>query len=107
MIQHQPNYQAKRLKAQFARQAISDTWFGPRLIHPDLRTNCHKRFSTLQERRWNLAHQPELQAYRTAIRGRRYHKSLPNSNWDFYPSVLDTMTSWKHNSKRRKQWYRE
>lgn len=38
------------------------------------------------------------------VRGKRRYMNIPNS-WDFYDGgFYDTMPSWKHNSRRRKQW---
>lgn len=38
------------------------------------------------------------------LRASRSIASLPDSWEDIYPSTHDVKKSWKHNSKRRKQW---
>lgn len=38
------------------------------------------------------------------VRAKRRYKNLPNSYDDYKSDVWDTQKSWKHNSKRRKQW---
>lgn len=74
--------------------------------YPYMRSNCHKHFSNKQERSKTKMHLKEYKEYETfgfRIRGKR-NGSLPDP-WDDYPSfVWNTHKSWKHNSKRKKQW---
>jgi hypothetical protein len=64
--------------------------------------NYFRRPQTTNEHRWNLAHSEEYGP--GIVRGRRSGKNLVDA-WDDRPvSIWDTERSWKHHSKRRKQW---
>lgn len=41
------------------------------------------------------------------VRAKRNHKNIPNSWDDINSNIYSTKKSWKHNSKRRKQWIPE
>lgn len=58
--------------------------------------------STMKEMRKACA---DIEEYgQNIVRAKRNHKNLPNSYDDIYCNIHDTKKSWKHNSKRRKQW---
>ena len=62
----------------------------------------HRRLMTTQERRYAIAHADEYGP--EFIRGKRNAHGLPNA-WDDYSNgIWDRRKSWKHHSKRRKQW---
>lgn len=61
-----------------------------------------KRVSTMNEKKANEGHIDEYGD--CIVRGARRPRHLPDA-WDDKPiAIWDTMYSWKHNSKRRKQW---
>jgi hypothetical protein len=64
---------------------------------------CHRSFSHhMSERRQNAAHCDEYGPQ--IVRGRRRGRNLPDP-WDDYPNTSwDTGKSWKHNSRRQRQW---
>lgn len=72
-----------------------------------LRNSCHKRFSTLNEAKQAFGNKEDEYRRLYKIRGKRTRGGLPNP-WDDYPSYCyDLAKCWKHNSKRKNQWYRE
>ncbi len=96
----------KKLKFQY-QKAIQSTWHENfRLIYPNVKSSMHKKFSTQQERSFYFLHIIEYKDYPLKIRVAR-GKGLPQP-WDDYPAfVYDVAKSWKHNSKRANQYYRE
>jgi hypothetical protein len=75
--------------------------------YPFLRNYCFKRFSTKQERSLFLMHELEYEKeYGLKLRRRRSPKNLPNSWDDIHTSVRDTEKSWKHSTKRKRQYYK-
>lgn len=98
----------KKTKSQY-RGGI-DFEFGTGKVYtsyPRLKNRIIKRFSVHQERSLTAMHKVEYKKeYNLKIRGSR-DGSIPNP-WDDYPSsVYELGKSWKHNSKRKKQYYRE
>ncbi len=96
----------KKLKRQYQRflktgnenKQVWD-WF------PCIHSGTHKKFSTKQEKSYYFLHLIEYAGYPVKLRAAR-GKALANP-WDDYPSqVYDLAKCWKHNSKRRKQYYR-
>ena len=96
----------KKLKYQY-RQAIQSTrhdYF--REIYPNVRSSRFKKFSTLQERSFYFMHRIEYKDYPLKFRVAR-GTGLPYI-WDDLPAyVYDVAKSWKHNSKRKNQYYKE
>ena len=95
----------KRLKQQYHRcinhRHLGYLWE----VYPSIRSGIHKRFSTKQEKSFYLMHLAECKEYPVKLRASR-GKALANP-WDDYPSfVYDLAKSWKHNSKRRYQYYK-
>lgn len=66
----------------------------------------HRTFSTTPERRRNAADVDDYgEEYgQNIVRGRRRGHNLPDAYDDYPNSVNDTIKSWKHHSKRKKQW---
>jgi len=84
-------------------------WYRPiQMVEREWVNNARHRYfrpiHTRPEMRWNEAHcrdiDPEI------VRGRRRKRLLPDSYWDIPCSMWKTDKSWKHNSKRPKQWKR-
>ncbi|WP_295890518.1 hypothetical protein [uncultured Vibrio sp.] len=74
-------------------------------IYPSIRSGTHKHFSTKQEKGYYFLHLIECKGYPVKLRAAR-GRSLANP-WDDYPAfVYDLAKSWKHNSKRRYQYYK-
>jgi hypothetical protein len=103
----------KRTKSQF--KCIKERKFSPWLNdyfdyedYPNLRTGgCHKKFSTLNEAKQAFSKKEDEYRDLYKIRGRRSRKGLPNP-WDDYPTyVYQKIKSWKYNSKRKNQWFKE
>ena len=103
----------KKLKEQYRNSYIESyyrAWADETFeykIYPNVRSSCHRQFSTLQERAFFEQHENELSEYGFNIRRRRSKSTLPNS-WDDLPSyVYKNAKSWKSSTKRRKQYYKE
>lgn len=74
-------------------------------VYPSVRSGTHKRFSTRQEKSYFFLHEIECKGYPIKLRAAR-GRALATP-WDDYPSyVYDLAKSWKHNSKRRCQYYK-
>jgi len=74
-------------------------------VYPCIRSHTHKHFSTKQEKSYYFLHRIELRNYPIKLRAAR-GGALANP-WDDYPSSVYALAkSWKHNSKRRNQYYR-
>lgn len=83
-------------------------WFRPQELEVErtwvnnVRHQYFRPIHTRPEMRWNEAHcrdiDPEI------VRGRRRKRLLPDSYDDLPCSMWKTDRSWKHNSKRPKQW---
>jgi len=76
-------------------------------VYPNMINGCHKRFSKHQEKSFAQMHISEYKKdYGLKIRGRRSGGLA--CSWDDYPSyVHDLGKSWKHNSNRKNQYYKE
>ncbi|PKG40446.1 hypothetical protein CXF74_02325 [Psychromonas sp. Urea-02u-13] len=74
-------------------------------IYPSIRSGTHKSFSTKQEKSFYFIHLIETRGYPIKLRAAR-GRVLPDP-WDDYPSIVSELSrSWKHNSKRCKQYYK-
>jgi hypothetical protein len=94
----------KKLKHQYRKRIKSQLqyFWGD---YPSLRSGAHKHFSTKQEKGYYFLHMIECRGYPIKLRVAR-GSSLANP-WDDYPAyVYDLAKSWKHNSKRRYQYYK-
>lgn len=75
-------------------------------FYPNMRSKCHKKFSTRSELSMNtLAHKElhkDYHQYGLKIRAKRLG-AIPNP-WDDLPTDVWSMKSWKDRSKRKKQY---
>ncbi|MDH1241555.1 MULTISPECIES: hypothetical protein [Acinetobacter] len=96
----------KKLKHQY-KQSIQSTrhdylW----KVYPNVRSSIFKKFSFQQERSFYFLHRIEYKSYSLKIRVAR-GTGLPHV-WDDFPTcVYKVAKSWKHNSKRAHQYYKE
>ena len=94
----------KKLKQQYRCYIERRDWDYIWKVYPNVRSGTHKNFSTKQEKSFYFMHLVECKGYPVKLRAAR-GKALANP-WDDYPSfVYDVAKSWKHNSKRRNQYY--
>ena len=94
----------KKLKQQYRSLIKADGCFLWD-VYPCVRSGTHKHFSTKQEKSYFFLHEIEYREYPIKLRAAR-GKSLANP-WDDYPAyVYDVAKCWKHNSKRRHQYYK-
>lgn len=98
----------KKLKSQYKKshhqQGTKHRYFWK--SYPNIRSSVFKQFSTHQERSFYYLHLIEYKDYPLKIRVAR-GAGLPNA-WDDLPtSVYDLAKSWKHNSRRKRQYYIE
>jgi len=95
----------KKLKPQYRALRVVSFYERHLLTYPQLRNAYYKHFSTRQEKSFFYLHRIEYKAYPLKLRAAR-GKSLADP-WDDYPSNADSLAkSWKHNAKRRHQYYR-
>ena len=98
----------KKLKYQY-HQAIEENvndcfYFWKR--YPNIKSFYFKHFSNKQERSFYCLHSIEYKDYSLKIRVAR-GAGLPHV-WDEFPTyVYKVAKSWKHNSKRSHQYYKE
>lgn len=97
----------KKTKVQYrssGRKKIYFPWESCR--YPNLRNQIYSYFRTQQERSFHYLHKAEYWDYNIKLRPKR-GKHLPHI-WDDKPTyAFKYAKSWKHDSKRRHQWYRE
>lgn len=97
----------KKLKKQYRNSEEIILHSGRKYVfYPNVKSGSIKLFSVHQERSLTALHKVEYKKeYNLKIRGKR-DGGIPNP-WDDYRShVYDVSTSWKHNSKRKKQYYK-
>ncbi|MCQ1056449.1 hypothetical protein LRP52_00010 [Photobacterium sp. ZSDE20] len=96
----------KKLKRQYrGRQEYNSRYNSEWALYPRVRNRIFKHFSTKQEKSYYFLHQVECKDYPIKLRAAR-GRALANP-WDDYRSdVYELARCWKHNSKRRKQYYR-
>lgn len=108
------NKKNKKLKKQYRNYYINKS-FSTYLdeiyeyeVYTDVRSQSHKRFSKKQEKSLYVMHELEYRReYNLKMRRKRSARNLAEP-WDDYPSyVLDAVKSWKHSTKRKKQYYNE
>lgn len=96
----------QKLKSQYQRSVKNYPNDGIRRRYPHLRSRYFKKFSTYQERSFYFIHLIEYKDYPLKIRVAR-GTGLPEE-WDDLPSsVYNVAKSWKHNSKRKHQYYKK
>ncbi len=95
----------KKLKQQYrsyVKAQVAYRWDAS----PNVRSGIHKHFSTKQEKSYYFLHKAECREYPLKLRAAR-RRSLANP-WDDYPAyVYNVAKCWKHNSKRRHQYYHQ
>lgn len=74
-------------------------------VYPYVRSGTFKKFSTKQEKSFYFMHLVECRDYPVKLRAAR-GKALADPWDDYYSIVYDVAKSWKHNSKRRHQYYK-
>lgn len=90
------------LKIKGSYKTVEDVDRHGDVSYTNLVRSYGRRPNTTQEKRMSEAHMDEYGE--NIVRGGRRPHSLPCS-WSDYPvSAWGTEKSWKHNSKRRKQW---
>jgi hypothetical protein len=95
----------KKLKQQYRYCNVHRDWIYKWQVFPNVRSGTFKHFSTKQEKSFYFMHLAECEGYPVKLRAAR-GKVLADP-WDDYPAyVYDVAKSWKHNSKRRNQYYK-
>ncbi|MDR0218330.1 MAG: hypothetical protein LBI71_05515 [Enterobacteriaceae bacterium] len=95
----------KKLKKQYRYSKVSSGRYRDWVYYPLLRSGTFKHFSTRQEKSYYCLHHIEYKEYHLKMRAAR-GKQLADP-WDDYSSgVYDVAKSWKHNSRRKHQYYR-
>jgi hypothetical protein len=75
-------------------------------VFPDIRSQCHKKISSKQEKSFFIQHENEYKEYGLKLRRRRSANNLFDS-WDDLPSyVYKNRKSWKQSTKRKNQYYK-
>ena len=97
----------KKLKSQYQQSVTkphpNDFFF---FFLPNIKSVYHKKFSTQQEKSFYSMHCVEYKNYPLKIRVAR-GPGLAEA-WDDLPAyVYKVAKSWKHNSKRTHQYYKE
>ncbi|EEV5753594.1 hypothetical protein [Escherichia coli] len=96
----------KKLKSQYKKVSIHTYGLRSWCWYPNLRSHHHKHFSTYQEKRFYALHGIEYRDFPLKLRAAR-GSCLPDP-WDDLPAyTMKVAKSWKHNSRRRYQYFRE
>ena len=96
----------KKLKYQYKQSMQSTRHDYPLIIYPNVRSSILKKFSTHQERSFYFLHRIEYKSYSLKIRVAR-GTGLAQVWDEFTTYVYKVAKSWKHNSKRAHQYYKE
>ena len=96
----------KKLKFQYLQPANTHPNDGIRKRYPHMRNAYFKKFSTYPERSFYFFHLIEYKDYPLKLRVAR-GSGLPEEWDDLPPSVYNVAKSWKHNSKRKHQYFKE
>ncbi|MFM6957201.1 hypothetical protein [Acinetobacter sp. TR3] len=92
----------KKLKSQY-KQSVKTY---PHERYPNIKSLYFKKFSTQQEKSFYFMHHIEYKAYPLKLRVARGPRLA--EAWDDLPAYVYTVAkSWKHNSKRAHQYYKE
>ena len=95
----------KKLKQQYKYSETNSGCCFNWVYYPLLKNCLYKRFSTRQEKSYFYLHRIEYKEYHLKLRAARGTQLA--DPWDDHPStVYDVARSWKHNSRRRYQYYR-
>lgn len=75
--------------------------------YPNVRNHFYRKIATKQERSLFELHEIEYaKEYNLKLRRSRSKKNLPDSYDDIRCGTFEGKNSWKHNSKRKKQYYK-
>jgi len=97
---------AKKVKSHFKSVRSSTTQrFARTVINPQLRSHIYRYFSTFAEKKATLGHMADYPDYGIRFRACR-GKNILDPYDDIPTNVLKLSRSWKHNSRRKKQFYR-
>lgn len=94
----------KKLKAQYKHAFVKNKYDHEWLVYPHMRSDPIKKFSTKQEKACYYQHQIEYREYRLLKLRAARGKALAHVNDDIPTICYDFDKSWKHNSKRKKQY---
>lgn len=95
----------KKLKQQYKYKLVAKNSSGSWYIYPTVRNCIHKQFSTKEEKSFYFVHLIECKGFPIKLRAAR--GTALADPWDDYPTdVYAVAKSWKHNSKRKRQYYR-
>ncbi|MGR5347230.1 hypothetical protein [Vibrio mediterranei] len=100
----------KKLKQQYqvVKREICTYTGREYTYHPRVRDGMHRSFSTKQERAFYYLHKAEYHHAYPMLKLRPSRGSALPNEWDDLPSFRAQLTrSWKHNSKRKNQYFRE
>ncbi|WKX25409.1 hypothetical protein [Tatumella ptyseos] len=96
----------RKLKSHFTCGRRPTTQrFARTVINPQLRSHIFRYFSTFAEKKATLGHMADYPDYRIPFRACR-GKNIIDYYDDIPTDVLKLSRSWKHNSRRKKQFYR-
>ena len=96
----------KKLKSQYYQPVNTNTHDYLSDRYPNVRSAYFKKFSNQQERSFYFMHYIEYKDYPLNLRVAR-GTGLPHVWDDFSADIYKVAKSWKHNSKRRHQYYKE
>ncbi len=101
---------SKKLKEQYRNESIKRThflsMFSDWAHFPNMRNHCFRGFSTKQERTFYIMHSNEYGLeYGLKLRAARSANNLPDSWDDLHAFGYERAKSWKHNSRRNKQYF--
>lgn len=98
----------QRLKLQYRKplKGKINTWY--EITYPYLRSNVIKKFSTKQEKAFHLMHSHECGEYQVRVKLRaKRGNALATVNKDQDTTAFKLGKCWKHNSKRKHQFFRD
>lgn len=93
-----PQFQSSRCSSTHKRYARIDTY-------PQLRNHIYRYFSTFSEKKATLGHIADYPDYGIRFRACR-GKNIIDHHDDVRSDALKLSRSWKHNSRRKNQFYR-
>ncbi len=97
----------KKLKShfQFGRNSSTRKRFERIDTYPQLRNHIFRYFSTFSEKKATLGHIADYPEYGIRFRACR-GKNIIDHYDDIPTDILKLSRNWKHNSRRKKQYYR-
>lgn len=99
--------EVKKIKSQYRNVEMVTRFGNEHMRYPNLNNRICKKFSVKQEKSLAKLHNIEYKnEYKLKIRSKR-DGAIPDPWDDYRSSAFDLATSWKHNSKRKNQFYKE